>query len=93
MSTRFRIAQQFGAGAPALYAAEPPYLRDDDAMPGAAPPRRPRAQAPALAEGAVYRAAEPTLSDASRQVLAQAGAGARARWNALWLASPEFMNQ
>ena len=91
MSTRFRIAQQFGAGAPALYAAEPPYLRGDDAMPGGAAPPRPRAQVPALAEGAVYRAAEPTLSDASRQVLAQAGAGAR--WNALWLASPEFMNQ
>ena len=91
MSTRFRIAQQFGAGAPALYAAEPPYLRGDDAMPDAPAPRRPRAQVPALAEGAVYRAAEPTLSDASRQVLAQAGAGAR--WNALWLASPEFMNR
>jgi hypothetical protein len=121
MSTRFRIAQQFGAGAPMLLAAEPPYLRGDGPLPGQAPAsmdatmdgtmqasmqeqspqletvadplpgRRPRRPAPDLAHSAVYLAAEPGLSQATRQALAQAGP--RARWNALWLASPEFMNQ
>ena len=125
MTTRFRIAQQFGAGAPMLFAAEPPYLRGDGPLPGQAPAsmdatmdatmdgtmqasmqaqspqletvadplpgRRPRRPAPDLAHSAVYLAAEPGLSQATRQALAQAGP--RVRWNALWLASPEFMNQ
>ncbi len=84
MTTRFRIAQQFGAGAPMLFGAEPPYLRGAGPLPGQTP-------APDLAHSAVYLAAEPGLSQATRQALAQAAP--RPRWNALWLASPEFMNQ
>ncbi len=128
MTTRFRIAQQFGAGAPMLFAAEPAFLREDGPLPGqtqdgmqqasmqdgmqdsmqgsmqapgrspglenmaaAVPLQRPRRRAPDLAHSAVYLAAQPTLSEATRQALAQAGP--RPRWNALWLASPEFMNQ
>ncbi|WP_018912947.1 DUF1800 domain-containing protein [Thiomonas sp. FB-6] len=91
MTTRFRIAQQFGAGAPALFGEPPPYLREDGLLPAEAQPKGPRGPAPELARSPVYLAAEPGLSGATRQVLAQAGP--RVRWNALWLASPEFMNQ
>ena len=91
MTTRFRIAQQFGAGAPALFGEPPPYLREDDLALAQARPKGPRGPAPELARSPVYLAAEPGLSGATRQVLAQAGP--RVRWNALWLASPEFMNQ
>ena len=101
MTTRFRIAQQFGAGAPVLFGEPPPYLRGDgdtpmEAGPEQAPERAPAARAPRrpppdLASSAVYLAARPSLGEATRQALAQAGP--RQRWNALWLASPEFMNQ
>ncbi len=87
LGTRFRVAQQLGAGAPALFAAPPPYW--PDVAPQA--PRRPPRSVPELAHGAVFEAAAPTLHPATLQVLASAGA--RWRWNALWLASPDFMNR
>jgi uncharacterized protein (DUF1800 family) len=74
LTTRFEVARQIGAGAPALFAAA-----------DAAPPR----QVPALAQGAVFRAAQPRLSPATRDALAQAHGAVE--WNTLWLASPEFM--
>lgn len=88
LTTRFRIAQQWGAGAPALFA--PPPDRDAALPIGAAPAPR-RQPPPDLSASAVFLASEPSLSHATQQALAQAGN--RVRWNALWLASPEFMNQ
>ena len=86
LTTRFQIARQLGAGAPALFV---PPRRDRS---GAALVRspRPRGRPPALATGAVFLAAEPALRPATVQALAQVHN--RVRWNALWLASPEFMN-
>jgi uncharacterized protein (DUF1800 family) len=59
----------------------------------AAPPATPataRIEPPAFVRSAVYLAAEPQLSSATRHTLAQADN--RFQWNALWLSSPEFMN-
>jgi hypothetical protein len=39
----------------------------------------------------MFTAAEPTLTRATLQALAQADS--RVPWNALWLSSPEFMNR
>jgi len=50
----------------------------------------PRAEPPILAESAVFTASEPLLSQTTRQSLAQADN--RVLWNAMWLSSPEFMN-
>ncbi len=88
LTTRFQIARQFGAGAPGLFSCAPA----DRAAPGAAdtPCRRRRVRAPELAHSAVFLAARPVLRPATLQALAQVHQ--RFRWNALWLASPEFMN-
>ena len=74
LGTRFRVARQLGAGAPAMFASAP----------------RGRMRAPELAQGAVYLAARPSLRPATAGTLARVRA--RVQWNALWLASPEFMN-
>ena len=74
LGTRFRIARQLGAGAPAMFASAP----------------RGSVRAPDLAHGAVYLAARPSLRPSTAATLAQVRG--RVRWNALWLASPEFMN-
>ncbi len=88
LTTRFRIARQLGAGAPALFASAPPV---QVGMGGAQAQRAPiRARPCALASSAVFLAAEPALRPATVQALAQVRN--RVRWNALWLASPEFMN-
>ena len=61
------------------------------AMPTAgAQARRPHLPPPDLARSAVFLAAEPGMSRATLQTLAQADT--RVDWNALWLSSPEFMN-
>lgn len=54
------------------------------------PAARPHLPPPDLARSAVFLAAEPSLGRATLQTLAQADQ--RADWNALWLSSPEFMN-
>ncbi len=64
-----------------------------DAMnpaPAAAPAARAHLPPPDLARSAVFLAAEPNLSRATLQALAQADRPVD--WNALWLSSPEFMN-
>ncbi len=88
LTTRFRIAQQLGSGAPALFAPPPPGL---DSPAGAEAMLAPRRPPPELSRSAVFLAAESSLSRTTLQVLARAGS--RVRWNALWLASPEFMSQ
>ncbi len=118
LTTRFEVAQQIGAGAPALFGPPPPFLRaraaidttatagsmDElgSAMPAAVatlpqgaaphdvPPKLPRRAPPDLARSAVFLAAEPALGRATLEALAQSHQ--RMRWNALWLSSPEFMN-
>lgn len=89
LTTRFRIAQQLGSGAPALFTPPPPGL-DSAAGIGTVPAPR-RLPPPELSKSAVFLAAEPSLTRTTLQVLARAGS--RVRWNALWLASPEFMSQ
>ena len=56
-------------------------------VPPKLPPRRPP---PDLARSTVFLAAEADLGRATLQALAQTDQ--RMRWNALWLSSPEFMN-
>ncbi len=88
LTTRFQIAQQLGAGAPALFSAPPMDLAGMVAP--AAAGTGVRVPVPDLAASAVFLNAEPSLQPSTVQALAQARGGAG--WNALWLASPEFMN-
>ncbi|WP_051848934.1 DUF1800 domain-containing protein [Thiomonas sp. FB-Cd] len=118
LTTRFEVAQQIGAGAPALFGPPPPFLRTrsvadpanaagtigepGSAMAGAGamltqgaaqrsvPPKLPRRPPPDLARSTVFLAAEPDLGRSTLEALAQTNQ--RMRWNALWLSSPEFMN-
>ena len=86
LTTRFAVAQQLGAGAPALFrrpARGPVALEAGRALRGVRPPD--------LADSAVFEADQATLSRATRSALAQTGN--RVRWNALWLSSPEFMTE
>ncbi|MED5618145.1 DUF1800 domain-containing protein [Ideonella sp. BN130291] len=78
MNTRFEIARAIGAGSAGLFRAE-----------GAPPPERlppPQLASPLYREGIA-----PALAPATRQTLAQAGSPSE--WNALLLASPEFMHR
>lgn len=84
--TRFEVAQQLAGGAPALFRPVPPALSAGAIPRTMLPPHRPP---PQLSSSSVFLAAEPTLSRATLEALAQADN--RVRWNALWLASPEFM--
>lgn len=88
LTTRFQIAQRFAVGVPALFGPPPPYL--GDGAPAGMQDRGPAAPVPDLSRGAVFLAAAPDLRPATVRVLEQARG--RARWNALWLASPDFMN-
>ena len=88
LTTRFQIARQLGAGAPALFGPPPPELGGADMAASPRPARR--GAVPELAASAVFRAAEPSLRPATAAALAQVGR--RVRWNSLWLASPDFMN-
>lgn len=118
LTTRFEVAQQIGAGAPALFGPPPPFLRTrvvvdpadaagtmgepGSAMTAAAamraqggvprgmPPKLPRRPPPDLARSTVFLVAEADLGRATLEALAQTDQ--RMRWNALWLSSPEFMN-
>lgn len=71
---------------------EMPAMGAMNPMPAAAPKPTPlpHLPPPELARSAVFLAAEPNLSRATLQALAQADR--RVDWNALWLSSPEFMN-
>ena len=86
LTTRFAVAQQLGAGAPALFrrpARGPVTAEAGRALRGVRPPD--------LADSAVFEADQAILSRATRSALAQTGN--RVRWNALWLSSPEFMTE
>ena len=86
LTTRFAVAQQLGAGAPALFrrpARGPVALEAGRVLRGVRPPD--------LADSAVFEADQAMLSRATRSALAQTGN--RVRWNALWLSSPEFMTE
>ncbi|MEW6560737.1 MAG: DUF1800 domain-containing protein [Pseudomonadota bacterium] len=97
LTTRFEVARQIGAGAPALFAPMPDFMRQSaPSATGAAgetmsatarPPHRPP---PDLARSAVYLAQQNQLGTATLRALAQADN--RLSWNTLWLSSPEFMN-
>ncbi len=81
LATRFDIARAIGADTPPLFNAE---VVD----PGTQPRRDPPA-ASKLAGDLFRRAVEPGLGPNTRTALAAATSAAD--WNALWLASPEFM--
>jgi uncharacterized protein (DUF1800 family) len=74
MTTRFEIARALGANGAVLF-------RSDDKAPLEKP------AFPPLAESGAVRAAMPTLSNATREALAQATAPQD--WNTFYLASPE----
>jgi len=98
LTARFEVARQIAAGAPMLFV--PPQPAPAEGMTGTmgmsapAPDNTqrtaPRAEPPVLAESAVFMASEPLLSQTTRRSLAQADN--HVLWNAMWLSSPEFMN-
>ncbi len=90
LTTRFAVARQLAAGAPALF-LPPGQLHQVRTPMSGTPWTHRRAQAPHLERSAVFEAAEGTLSHATLTVLA--GTENRRRWNALWLSSPEFMTE
>jgi uncharacterized protein (DUF1800 family) len=76
MATRFEIARAIGSNAAGLFKAPPPDTAERPAFPQIA--------------GALYfNAVQPTLSQATRAALDQAGSPQE--WNMLFLSSPEFM--
>lgn len=93
LTARFEVARQLGAGAPALFAPPPAWLTAA-ASPAASAPvpvaLRAHEPPPDLARSPVFLACEPELGRATLQALVQADK--RVSWNALWLSSPEFMN-
>jgi len=98
LTARFEVARQTAAGAPMLFVFPRPAsaegMTGTMGMPAHAPDNTqriaPRAEPPVLAQSAVFMASEPLLSRTTRQSLAQADN--RVLWNAMWLSSPEFMN-
>ena len=90
LTTRFAVAQQLAAGAPALFLRSEWMHRVSYPLASRAWMIRP-AQPPDLEHSAVFEAAEATLSQATLSTLAQTTD--RRRWNALWLSSPEFMTE
>lgn len=98
LTARFEVATQIAAGAPMLFvppqAAPAEGMTDTMGMSAPAPDNTQRtasrAEPPVLAESAVFMASEPLLSQTTRRSLAQADN--RVLWNAMWLSSPEFMN-
>ncbi len=97
LTARFEVARQIAAGAPMLFVPpQPPTegMTGTMGMSAHAPDNTqrtaPRAEPPVLAESGVFMASEPLLSQTTRRSLAQADN--RVLWNAMWLSSPEFMN-
>jgi uncharacterized protein (DUF1800 family) len=77
MATRFEIARQIGSNAGGLFKAPPPDTAERPAF-------------PQIASAFYFNAVQPTLSQATRAALDQAGSPQE--WNALFLSSPEFMH-
>jgi len=88
MVARFEVARALGSPAPGLFRAE---ARPAPAASAAVPAPPPPPPVPQLRGPAFQAAVQPGLSDATRQVLAQAPNPAA--WNSLWLSSPEFMRR
>jgi uncharacterized protein (DUF1800 family) len=95
ITARFEVARQIGTGAPMLFVHAQPELaagmiegpvRPSDTSQHPAP----RVEPPVLADSAVFMACEARLSTSTRQALARSDN--RVLWNAIWLSSPEFMN-
>ena len=76
LAARFEVARAIGGGSAGLFKPEDPTQPEQRAF-------------PQLARAAYYQAVQPTLRDQTR--LALEGAGSAPEWNALYLASPEFM--
>jgi uncharacterized protein (DUF1800 family) len=76
MATRFEIARQIGSNAGGLFRAPPPDTAERPAF-------------PQIASAFYFNAVQPTLSQATRAALDQAGSPQE--WNTLFLSSPEFM--
>jgi uncharacterized protein (DUF1800 family) len=93
MSVRFEIARQIGGGAPALFTppSPGPTVAAPPAMGMTPPPPLPPSPPPRLQGGRHYAAIAATLGEPTRAALARATAPAR--WNALFLSSPDFMRR
>jgi uncharacterized protein (DUF1800 family) len=76
MATRFEIARAIGSNAAGLFKAPPPDTAERPAF-------------PQIASALYFNAVQPTLSQATRSALDQAGSPQE--WNMLFLSSPEFM--
>jgi uncharacterized protein (DUF1800 family) len=76
MATRFEIARAIGSNAAGLFKAPPPETAERPAF-------------PQIAGAFYFNAVQPTLSQATRTALDQAGSPQE--WNMLFLSSPEFM--
>ena len=96
LTARFEVARQIAAGTPILFLPSQPAPAEGmtGTMGMSAPDNTqrtaPHAEPPVLAESAVFMASEHLLSQTTRRSLAQADN--RILWNAMWLSSPEFMN-
>jgi uncharacterized protein (DUF1800 family) len=76
MATRFEIARAIGSNAAGLFKAPPPDTAERPAF-------------PQIASAFYFNVVQPTLSQATRDALEQAGSPQE--WNMLFLSSPEFM--
>jgi uncharacterized protein (DUF1800 family) len=76
MATRFEIARAIGSNAAGLFKAAPPDTAERPAF-------------PQIASAFFFNVVQPTLSQATRSALDQAGSPQE--WNMLFLSSPEFM--
>jgi uncharacterized protein (DUF1800 family) len=76
MATRFEIARAIGSNAGNLFKAPPPDTTERPAF-------------PQIASAFYFNVVQPTLSQATRSALDQAGSPQE--WNTLFLSSPEFM--
>jgi uncharacterized protein (DUF1800 family) len=76
MATRFEIARAIGANSGALFKAPPPDTTERPAF-------------PQIASAFYFNVVQPTLGQATRSALDQAGSPQE--WNTLFLSSPEFM--
>jgi uncharacterized protein (DUF1800 family) len=76
MAVRFEIARAIGSNGAGMFKAPPPDTAERPAF-------------PQIASAFYFNAVQPTLSQATRAALDQAGSPLE--WNALFLSSPEFM--
>jgi uncharacterized protein (DUF1800 family) len=84
MATRFDIARAIGGGNAGLFRGE-----DAAGAAGAASAAQEQAAFPQLARPIYYQVLRPQMREATRQALD--AAASQQDWNALYLASPEFM--